>query len=549
MMSVTKDSRRWALALALAAACDGPSAETRPAMGVAVPVAYITQSTQDRDGSVPLVAGRDAMVRVFVVAQQPNSLQPDVRVRLYHGSELVHTVVIPANAPGIPSSVDQGSMTTSWNARIEGRLIQPGLRLLVDVDPGGSLVPAATFPADASPRPLTVAALPPLRARLIPIHQTSTGLTGRVDPTNVESFLELARKIYPYQEHDVELGAVFTTAVAPLEPGGAFWPELVSQLDAARVAEGSSRYWYGVVRLPYSGGGVAGIAAGVPSRTALGADVFPGAEEIYAHELGHNWGRYHAPCGGAGGNDPNYPYPQGMIGAHGMDVETGELKRPASFTDIMGYCIASWWISDYTFRHVFYHRVQEAGAAALTAQPALLVWGRTDNGRLILEPAFDVNVPPELPRASGPYTLHGLDAAGQVLFGFSFAGSPIPDVAGDHRHFAFAVPLSAQQRSRLASLRLTGRGGQARRDAFPKSAAMDTQARPPAPSLRRHAEETVSVQWDAAEYPAVMFRDVRDGAVLGFGRGGEALLLTRDRELELVMSDGVRSSSQILRVD
>ena len=46
---------------------------------------YLTQSVQPGD-TVPLVANRDAYLRVFVRADQANTVAPAVRVRLYQGS-------------------------------------------------------------------------------------------------------------------------------------------------------------------------------------------------------------------------------------------------------------------------------------------------------------------------------------------------------------------------------------------------------------------------------------------------------------------------------
>jgi hypothetical protein len=64
--------------------------------------AYLTQATQRYDGSVALVAGRDAVLRVFALASQANAAKPAVRVRLYHGSALVQTYLVPASAAGVP---------------------------------------------------------------------------------------------------------------------------------------------------------------------------------------------------------------------------------------------------------------------------------------------------------------------------------------------------------------------------------------------------------------------------------------------------------------
>lgn len=67
-----------------------------------------------------------------------------------------------------------------------------------------------------------------------------------------------------------------------------------------------------------------------------------------AHELGHNHGREHAPCG-VSPSDPNYPYSGGLIGVWGYDSRSGSLQDPSRCADIMSYCDPQ-WVSDYTYQ-------------------------------------------------------------------------------------------------------------------------------------------------------------------------------------------------------
>ena len=122
--------------------CSAPSNEssattdpTPEPANMRVPVAYLVQRTQRRAGDVPLVKDLGAWVRVFVTASFPNAMQPEVRVRFYHHGVLSHTEIIPAASESVPLSVDESDITTSWNAQIPASLIQPGLSILVDVDP------------------------------------------------------------------------------------------------------------------------------------------------------------------------------------------------------------------------------------------------------------------------------------------------------------------------------------------------------------------------------------------------------------------------------
>lgn len=68
------------------------------------------------------------------------------------------------------------------------------------------------------------------------------------------------------------------------------------------------------------------------------------------HEVGHNHGRFHAPCSPNGqieGVDRSYPYPDASVGVYGYDSRTDLLITPQN-TDMMGYCDDQWF-SDYTY--------------------------------------------------------------------------------------------------------------------------------------------------------------------------------------------------------
>jgi len=71
-----------------------------------------------------------------------------------------------------------------------------------------------------------------------------------------------------------------------------------------------------------------------------------------AHEIGHAHGRNHAPCGGAGGPDRQFPYKGGVIGTWGYNILTKSFISPEDGTDMMGYCDNA-WVSDYTYSALF----------------------------------------------------------------------------------------------------------------------------------------------------------------------------------------------------
>jgi hypothetical protein len=77
-------------------------------------------------------------------------------------------------------------------------------------------------------------------------------------------------------------------------------------------------------------------------------------QSALAHEIGHMCGRYHAPCG-LPLQDPTYPtygnYGPASIGEFGVDIETLDIKNPATYKDFMGYCVPT-WIPPYQYEHI-----------------------------------------------------------------------------------------------------------------------------------------------------------------------------------------------------
>ena len=179
-----------------------------------------------------------------------------------------------------------------------------------------------------------------------------------------------------------------------------------------------------------------------------------------AHELGHNLSLRHAPCGGAGGPDPGYPYDDGSIGAWGYDYRGDSLIDKDEAKDLMTYCPPE-WVSDYHFTNAFGHRTAQEmshGEARSRTGPSLLVWGaRSPSGELSMDPALLVEGRSLLPEASGDYTLTGLDDAQRELLSISFEMDEPADAEEGTGIFVFLLPVEPGWEA-LASLVLAGPG-------------------------------------------------------------------------------------------
>ncbi len=517
----------------------------------------ITQVVQTYAGAVPLISGRDGYLRVFGRANQPNDAAPQMRVKLYVGNTLVNTMMLSKGA-GVPLVADQSALASSWNGIVLGQFIQPGMRVVADIDPGGTVDEASetdnSYPASEIPMSVEVRDVAPLRITFVPITQRfDKSLTGNVTEANKEGFLGDVRRMLPVLDIDAQVHAPYTTSDSvelTSNDGNNEWVRVLSEMNALRIAESSVRHYFGVVKVSYNSG-VAGYGY-VPGRAAVGWDYLPSGRNVAAHELTHNFGRFHAPCGGVAGADPSFPQRDGTIGQYGFDLTTNTLRLPSSF-DLMGYC-SNPWISDYNYVGAMDWRASNAtpdvASAAVSStrdaspRQSLLVWGRVQRGQLVLEPAFSIVARPSVPRETGPYRVEGIARNGSTLFSYSFAGERPADAEdATARQFAFAIPMDESTQAQLVSIRLSGGGAPA--------ATLQASLTPDGVTAAVNSLDATSmsassirVRWSAQAGRMALIRDRRTGEVLSFARGGAAQIRASSGDLEITVSDGVRSATR-----
>lgn len=507
---------------------------------------HVTQSVQTYDRSVPLVSGRNGFLRVFVVANQANTTAPDVRARFYRAGTLIQTLTIAAPGASVPTdtAASQATLSRTWNATLPATLLQPGLDIVLDVDPT-NLIPEASdadnsYPTNGTPLSLNLRTVAPLDLRFVPIRRTADNTTGNVTAANAAQFADQTVRVHPLAAVNVDVRAAYTytdTAQIQSGDGNGVWLRILSQMSALQAAEGGTKNYYGVIAVPY-GSGIAGYGY-VPGRSAVGWDKLPSASGVAAHELGHNFGRSHAPCGGVSSSDPNYPYAGGVTGQWGYDLVAGTLKPPTS-TDLMGYC-GTTWISDYTYVGVLNQRGPAPAIQVGTVrEPTLIVWGRIRDGEVVLEPAFEATTEARMPLTAGPNLLQGFDAAGGEAFRLAFSATPVADAPHDEAHFAFAVPLRLIRGS-LARLQLDSRGQRA------ELATTGARAAGRVSSLRvDRSGNATTVRWNATDYPLAVVRDA-SGRILSLAQGGSVTLDNSPDALDVTLSDRTRSRTERIR--
>ncbi len=497
-----------------------------PCAGHAKVAAYLTQSVQSRTFPVPLMAGRKALLRVFPTAGDSTAAGiPPVRARFLLDDGEVHVAEIPGTSSPIPTEVDESKLARSANALVPGSVVQPGLEMVIEVDPEGTLDAALGIQnriPETGRLTLDVRDMPVFKLTLIPFVWSETGDSAIIaqadsmaqDPGN-HALLRDVRAMLPVVDLDVD-------AHEPVASSSNDAMALLRQTWAIRVLEGGAGHYKGLMSEPVVG------ASGVALRPGWDSFSVPDAAVI-AHELGHNMSLGHAPCNVSG--DPSYPYPNGAIGAWGYDFKGGEagdggLVDPST-PDVMSYCLESNWISDYHFANALRFRLFGiVSSPTAPSTPSLLLWGGVDTrGAPFLEPVFVVDASPTPPVSAGLHRITGRSANGEALFSLSFDVFETADGDGS-RTFAIVLPLEPGWRSALARISLSGPGG------------------------------TVTLDGDS-DRPVAIVRSSRTGRVRAFLRGRAATSATPTAlsdqaagppfEFEVLFSRGIPDTAAWLR--
>ncbi len=419
--------------------------------------AYLTQAVQSLESPVPLVDGEPALLRVFIsVPDASGEGMPEVRARFYRGEFEVYVADIAASGAPIPTSLNEGDLEASVNASIPASVIQPGLEMVVEIDPDStmdaSLGVARRIPAEGRAR-VWVREVPELGFTIVPFlwpgdpDSASARLVSGLAADD-RALLEPINALLPVDDIDLKVHEAVVTE-SDRASG------LLAEVGVIRVLEGaaSDRYYQGIMAGAMTGAG----AAYRPGRTSFS---IPDPLAM-AHQLGHNFGLRDAPCQ-VDDSDTNSSS-DGKIGAWGYDMRGDSLVAPRT-CGLMSDSTPR-WISEYSFTKAFDYRVHEEAARGVGSVDArqervLLLWGGAGaNGNPFLEHAFVVDAPPVLPALpEGEYAVAGHDAGGGELFSFRFGMSAVTDADG-RSAFVYALPVQQEWAGALASITLSGPGG------------------------------------------------------------------------------------------
>jgi hypothetical protein len=353
----------------------------------AVQVDVMKGGTWVTSRNAPLVANRPAIIRIHVTLDSSWRAQPvTAEVRLASASKKFP--VITATASSISKASTDADTSSTINVELPADSLPKDATMVVSLTGKGASntgTSPARYPNDGTPKALGLQTSGKVRVVVVPVKYMADG-SGRVPDTSTNQlalYKNLMMARYPAADVDVTVRAPWNYTAA-IGASGSGFSQVLQAVTNLRKTDGVTGdvYYYGALAPSSSfnsfcgSGCVTGLSTVVddPSISQMRASVGIGytgydSANTMAHEVGHAHGRNHAPCGGAQGVDPDFPYSSGGIGVMGYDIVDKSWISATQGKDMMGYCQPE-WVSDYTYSALFDRVSAVAGMYAGSAAPS-----------------------------------------------------------------------------------------------------------------------------------------------------------------------------------
>lgn len=482
---------------------------TKPSSDLMIARMEVTQAVQKEDNSVPLVANRPTLVRIFAQSSDKDMVNVTVSLTAQRGGSTLGVISLgPGTVTKTPS---RGSYNSTFNSILPSAWLSGDVQITAVIDPA-NIVAETNEGNNSLVQSVRFNEVPDLQVVVVPINYTHQGSNspGYYPGNRVDYISNYLMRTYPVDNVNVTIRGSNYPFTGNLQLGSA-WSQLLNEMYQLKTSDGlpssTPKVYYGFV--PINNGssqwfysGIAGIGY-IGFRESVGLNLGNNDDtgELAAHEIGHNFGRSHAPCG-VSNTDPNYPYAGASIGEYGVDgimADTPILLDPAGFVDIMSYCNPVWF-SDYTYTALYNDQIsngKEINTFTTAAGRGLMIVGSiADDGAVSLAPLYALPLAqPDAP-ADSAYSIELLNAAGDVVASQPIAVAEAEEDGVHARAVRGVMPLPA---TAVSHLRLLHEGR------IVATRTLDN-------SLVNMAVETavvqtpdeVTVSWGVADVPAIV---------------------------------------------
>lgn len=459
----------------------------------------INQSIQDVNNSVPLVANRPAVVRIYTETSSGSSVPgSSITLTATRGGSLLTPITSATMAASGASS--RGNLGSTFNITLPSDWLSGTVQITAKIDgqTGGGFVKTVTFNT-----------VPTLNVVLVPINYTHTPTGVTFPGPTTDRISDWLMRAYPLGNMNVTIHPTGLAFTGNLQNGAA-WSSLLDQVTTLKSTDSvpSSTVYYGYIDFDCgwfncSTGGIAGIGW-IGWRVSIGIDFssMKTTGELAGHELGHNFGRQHAPCNVSG--DPNYPYAGASIGQYGLDGIGGSLQllSPGGYVDMMSYCDPV-WVSDYTYKALYNDQVANGAFIWAPTQESLLIQGSVaEDGSVTLNPVYILPQTAVSPKNS-LYQVELLDGADNII-----ATHPIDLLVAEEegvsaRAVHGIVPMPDEPVAALRIVEVASQTAVAQRTLSTASMAVTA-------SLAQ-SSNSATVSWGIADVPANVRYTANDG--------------------------------------
>jgi hypothetical protein len=300
------------------------------------------------NSELPVVAGKDAMLRIFYTTDSAyNGQSVTAHVVIGQGAAIESSQILGGNS-------SQSSLGSTLNVDIPGSAITPGAQILVELRQPESMSTGSNEQASYQGPLGAQQGGKTLKIKLVPVQYGSS--LPDTSQAQLDRYTKWFEGTYPIPKVEITVRQQPHSFYGNLG-GYSGWSSLLNDISDLRSSDGapSDQYYYGIHDANNSGllglGWMGYDANDNWARSAIGVGwTGDTAPETMIHELGHNHGREHAPCGVSG--DSNFPHYGASIGTWGYKPWTKQLLDPNDYVDFMSYCDPI-WISDYTYKALF----------------------------------------------------------------------------------------------------------------------------------------------------------------------------------------------------